>query len=111
MSIPPEIELEVRSDPTHHIDFDLNGAASKLLGFSAVLFGWAMRNMSSSTLATADMYDGDDSSGKPTIPLALAANGFDVRWFGPNGVWFKNAVYLNVTAQEIKGTLFYRHIR
>lgn len=109
MSIAPEFELEVTQDPAHYIAFDLNGAGKALASFSVVVFGWAIRNMSASTLATADLYDGADTSGTLLLPWALASNAFDVKWFGPNGVWFKNGLYVNVTAQEIKGSIFYRH--
>lgn len=106
-----EFELEVRSDPAHWVNFDLNGVGKMLLGFSVVLLGWGIRNLSSSTLATLDIYDGADTSGVVVFPITLQSNESSREWFYPGGVLFKNAVYVNVTAQEVKGSLLYRHIR
>lgn len=106
-----EFELEVREDPAHWVNFDLNGVGSKLLGFSVRLVGWSIRNMSSTTLATLDIYDGADTSGAVVFPITLQSNESSREWFYPGGVLMKNAVYVNVTAQEVKGSLLYRHVR
>lgn len=102
------VEVELYGRPVHHAEFDLSSAGQLLFGFSCDLIGWSIRNMSASTLATLDIYDGADTSGKVTVPLALAANTTDTKWFGDSGIRFKNAVYVNVTAQECKGSLWFR---
>lgn len=111
MSVGSEFELEVFTDPAHHVYFDLNGAGSVVLGMSVVLHGWSIRNVSGTTLAQLDIYDGADTSGGHAIfPINLAANETS-REFFERGVLLKNGVYVNVTAQEVKGALFYRHHR
>lgn len=106
-----EFELEVRSDPVHYVTFDLNGAGTPLLAFSVVLYGWALRNVSGSTLATLDIYDNNSVAGIPVFPINLAANETSREWFGDRGLMFLNGLYVNVTAQEVKGSIFYRHHR
>jgi hypothetical protein len=103
------VEVELYSRHVDHTEFDLTGAGAVVVGFAADLMGWTIRNMSGSTLATLDIYDGPDTSGKVVVPLALAANTTDTKWFGDAGVRFRNAVYLNVTAQEAKGSIWFRH--
>jgi hypothetical protein len=103
-----QVEVELYGRPVHHAEFDLTSAGTLLAGFSVDVVGWSIRNMSASTLATLDVYDGPDATGKPTVPLAVAANTTDTKWFGDAGVRFKNAVYVNVTAQECKGSIWFR---
>jgi hypothetical protein len=103
------VDLEVSEQPAHWVAFDLNGAGKLVCGFSVIMLGWSLRNQSSSTLAALDIYDGADTSGQSVFPLNLAANEASVMWLGPNGVWFKNALYVNVTAQEVKGSILFRH--
>ena len=106
-----EIDLEVHEEPAHWVNFDLNGTGKTVLGFSVKLLGWSIRNLSSTTLATLDIYDGTDTSGAVVFPITLQSNESSREWFWPGGVLLKNSVYVNVTAQEVKGALFYRHIR
>jgi hypothetical protein len=107
----PELELEVISEPAWPITFDLNGAGLMLANYAVVLFGWAVRNVSSGTEAKFDIYDGTDASGVPVFPVNLAGNETNREWFGPNGVRFRNGVYVNVTAQEVKGSVIVRRHR
>lgn len=91
--------------------FDLNGTGVVLLGFACDIFGWQLRNPSGSTAAVMDIYDGGDASGTVALPFNLPSNGNTEAWFGPNGIRFENGVYANVTAGEVKGSIFYRHVR
>lgn len=111
MTIPTGFEVPVVERKVHYRAFDLNGAAMQLLGFSADIFGWALENPSGSVAASIDLYDSADGSGTVVFPIKLATNGVDTRWFGPNGVRFENALYANVTAGEVKGSVFFRHVR
>lgn len=109
MVFPQEIELEVTEDPAHHYQFDLNGAGLAVITFSVRFLGWSIKNASSTTLASLDIYDGTDTTGKPVFPINLAANETSRENFTGRGIWFKNAVYINVTAQHVTGSIFYRH--
>jgi hypothetical protein len=102
------VEVELYSRHVDHVEFDLTGVGKVVAGFSVDLLGWSIRNMSASTVATLDIYDGADTSGSVVVPLVLAANLTDTKWFGDAGVRFRNAVYLNATAQETKGTIWFR---
>jgi hypothetical protein len=97
--------------PINHVNFDLTGAGALVLGFSCYFLGWTLRNQSASTVATADLYDGADASGIVTFPLSIAAASHSHIWFGPEGVWLENGLYVNVGAQEVKGSVFFRHMR
>jgi len=103
-----EFELEVREDPAHYIYFDLNATGKMLTNFAVVMCGWSIRNISSTTLATLDVYDGTDATGNPLFPINLSANETSREWFLPGGVLMLDGVYVNVTAQEVKGSIFYR---
>lgn len=102
------VEVELYSRHVQKTPFDLNGAGKVACGFAADLMGWSMRNLSSSTLATIDIYDGPDTSGTPIMCVNLAASTSSNPWFGDAGIRFDNAIYINVTAQEVKGSLFFR---
>lgn len=101
-------ELEVREDPAEYITFDLSGAGRALASFGLTVYGWSLRNVSTTTEAFLDIYDGTDASGIVIFPVNLAGNETSREWFN-RGVDFKNGLYVNVTAQEVKGSLFYRH--
>jgi len=103
-----ELDLDVIDEPADHIEFDLNGTGKAITNFAIILYGWSMYNVSTTTLATVNVYDGTDTSGSIVFPINLAANQSGRDWFGPGGIWFRNGLYLNVTAQEIKGSVFYR---
>lgn len=107
----PELELETYEEPAHYIAFDLNGNGKMLANFGLRLCGWSVRNLSSTTLATFDVYDGTDSSGTAIFPVSLAANESSREWFYPGGILMANGLYVNVTAQEVKGAVFYRRHR
>lgn len=105
-----EVDLEIHPPPAHHRYFDLT-AGSLELGFSVILLGYAFKNPSSSVTAACDLYDSPDGTGVPIIPLTFAASeSIGDNWM-PNGILFKNAVYVNVTAGEVRGGLFFRHYR
>jgi hypothetical protein len=106
-----EVELEVEEPHVRYRAFDLNATTLQLLGFSVNLFGWSVRNPSGSVAAVMDIYDGADGTGVPVFTINLANSASDTKWFGPNGVRLNNALFANVTAGEVKGSLFYRHIR
>ena|ERR1700749_1208473 len=106
-----EVELEVKEDHASYRSFDLSGTGALLIGFGSDIYGWSFKNMSTSTAADIDLYDGPDASGIAAIPVQIPASQTDTKWFGPNGVRFKNGVYANVTTGEVKGSLFYRHVR
>jgi hypothetical protein len=98
----------------HHVryrQFDLTTSSLLLLGFAVDIYGWSLKNVSTSTAADVDLYDGNDTSGVAAIPLQIPSSTTDTKWFGPNGVRFHNAVFANVTTGEVKGSIFYRHVR
>jgi len=103
-----EFELETREDPVFYETFDLNGNGKMLANFSVLFCGWSLRNLSASTLATLDIYDGTDASGTSIFPVTLQSNESSREWFYPGGVLFKNGIYVNVTAQEVKGAVLFR---
>jgi hypothetical protein len=107
----PFFEIPVVDEPAHYVTFDLNGAGKVLAGFSVRVFGFAIKNPSGSTAAALDLYDGTDTTGIVVIPVVLASSDSAADWYGPNGVWFKNGLYANVTAGEAKGSIFLRHVR
>jgi hypothetical protein len=107
----PLIELEVTEHHARYRYFDLTTSALLLLGFSVDVYGWSLKNPSTSTAADIDLYDTPDGTGVPALPIQIPSSTTDTKWFGPNGVRFHNALYANVTTGEVKGSIFYRHVR
>ena len=106
----PELDIEVREEPAHPVYFDLNGAGTAVFSFAVIVYGWSIRNVSTTTEANLDVYDGTDTTGHIIFPVNLAGNETSREWFN-RGVEFKNGLYLNVTAQEVKGSIFFRKHR
>ena len=106
-----QVELEVTEHHVRYRYFDLSTTSLLLLGFSVDIYGWSLKNVSTSTAADIDLYDGTDTSGVPALPIQIPSSSTDTKWFGPNGVRFHNAVFANVTTGEVKGSIFYRHVR
>jgi hypothetical protein len=113
VSLPQRIEVdfEVEEHHSNYRTFDLSSAAAQLLGFACDLYGWTLKNPSGSTAAVIDLYDSPDGTGTPVFPLTIPTSATLEAWFGPNGVRLNNALYANVTAGEVKGSVFYRHVR
>ena len=111
MSLPDNFEVPVTEHHAVYRTFDLNGTTLQLLGFSADIYGWSLENPSGSVAAAIDFYDSPDGTGPVVFPIKLASGIIDVKWFGPNGVRFNNALFANVTAGEVKGSVFYKHVR
>lgn len=106
----PELDIEVREEPAEYVYFDLNGAGAAVVQFALIVYGWSMRNVSATTEATLDAYDGTDATGKIVFPVNLSGNETNREWFN-RGVLMRNGLYVNVTAQEVKGSIFYRRHR
>lgn len=111
MSTPAELDIEIRAEPCHYVAFDQAGTATALTQFATIVYGWVLANPSGSVAATMNVYDSADGSGTIVMPFSLASSESISDWYGPNGVLFRNAVYANVTAGEVKGCLLFRHVR
>lgn len=108
----PELDVELVEveEPAHYVTFDLNATGKILFNFAVVVYGWSMRNVSATTEATLDVYDGTDTTGNVIFPVNLAGNETNREWFN-RGVRLESGLYVNVTAQEVKGSVFYRRHR
>lgn len=105
------LDIEVHEDPAHHYEWTLNSSSITVLGFSVILLGWAATETSGSAAATVNVYDATDHVGLIVLPIKLASGESAEAWYGDRGVWFKNAVHINVTSGQAQGTIFYRHYR
>ena len=106
-----EFALEVTTDPAHYGTWSLSAAGRIITGFSVRLLGWAATETSGSAAATVNVYDGTDTTGLIVLPIRLAQSEAGESWYGPNGIWFKNGVYINVASGQAQGAIFYRHVR
>jgi hypothetical protein len=106
-----EFEVPVVEHHVRYRYFDVSSSSLLLVGFAVDVYGWSLKNVSTSTAADIDLYDGTDTSGVAALPIQIPASTTDTKWFGPNGVRFHNAVFANVTTGEVEGSLFYRHVR
>ena len=105
------VELAVYLDPARHVSWTLSGAGKVVAGFSVRLMGWTITETSGSAGCTVNIYDGPDTSGEIVLPIKLASGGSSTDWFGPNGILFKNAVFVNLASGQAQGSIFYNHIR
>lgn len=105
------IDVEVRTDPAHHYVFGTITTGTLLLGFSVILYGYAITESTGSASAAVDLYDATDHAGTRVLPVRVASGESAESWYGAQGIWFKNGVYANVTSGSITGAVFYRHHR
>lgn len=105
------LDIEVHEDPAELYVLQSLAAGKLVAAFSSRFFGWCLQNTSSSTLASLNIYDGADTNGRLIFPINLAANEVSVVSFGSHGLHFKNGIYVNVTAQTVQGSIFYRRIK
>jgi hypothetical protein len=106
-----EVELAVFLAPAHHTEFALNAAGKTVAGFSVRLMGWTAAETSGSAACEIDLYDGVDTTGSIVVPIKLASGQSSTDWYGPNGTLFKNGVFVNLSAGQAKGSIFFNHVR
>lgn len=104
-----DFNLEVREDPAHHVDFSARSTGLAIVGFSVILFGWALAETTGSAAAAVDIYDAPAATGIASFPVKLASGEFATAWFSGQGILFLNGVYLNPTSGSVAGSVFYRH--
>lgn len=80
-------------------------AALGPVGGHVILFGFAVAETSGTTTATVNLYDGTDNTGLRAVPISLIANESTSEFFGPQGVHFRNGIYV-VTTGSVVGSLF-----
>jgi hypothetical protein len=107
----PAAPVEVREEAAHKVTWQLNATALTVIRFAVVLLGWTATETSGTATAAIDVYDEDGHTGKVILPVRLAAGESAESWYGPDGIWWGNAVHLNVTAGQAEGAIFYRHLR
>lgn len=106
-----EIDLEVHSDPAHHIEWTLTSGSRQVLGFAVRLMGWTAAETSGSASCTINVYDGADTNGPIVLPIKMASGQSSTDWFGPNGIMFRNAVTISMASGQAQGSVFYTHHR
>jgi hypothetical protein len=97
--------------PADYLQFDQTVSAAGPISFPVKVMGWAIRNPSSTALAEVDFFDGTDASGTVVIPVTLDWNESSRETWCPNGIRFKNGLFINVTAGEVRGSVFWLPLR
>lgn len=105
------VELEVYLKPAHHTDWTLNASGKIVAGFSVRLMGWSAAETSGGAACTINIYDGVDTTGTITMPIKLASGQSSTDWYGPNGILFKNGVYVNLASGQAAGSIYFVHVR
>ena len=98
---------ELAYPPARHSQFDLSSASQQLGVFPVLFMGWSFKNASSSATATLTIYDATGAGGAGEFPVQLAADESSREWFGPMGVLFQSGIFVDVTAGQVKGSVFY----
>lgn len=106
-----EVELEIRDRPVRHVEWSLTSASVTVCGFSVALLGWTATELAANTTTSVNIYDASDHVGVAVIPIRLAANESGESWYGPEGIWFKNGVHINLPSGQAQGSIFFRHLR
>lgn len=105
------VEVEIEEHHARWVHFNQTGTAALILGFAFDMKGFTFANPSSSTVAQIDLYDNPDGSGTPAISVVIPVSTTYSPQLAEGGVRFNNALYANVTAGQVKGSVYYRHIR
>lgn len=105
------IELAVYLDPSRHAEWTLTSGGKIVTGFSVRLMGWTAAETSGSAGCTINVYDGTDTSGSIVLPIKLASGQSSTDWYGPNGILFKNGVYVSMGSGASEGSVFFNHVR
>lgn len=70
------------------------------------LMGWALKESTGNAVAAFELYDGADTTGQSLAPVTLTANESIRDWFGATGIICERGLFINVTADSMRGTLF-----
>lgn len=78
-----------------------------MTGFGVRLMGWSAAETSGSAGCTINIYDGTDTTGPIVMPIKLASGQSSTDWYGPNGIAFRNAVYLSLASGQAAGSIYF----
>ena len=110
MSIHTEILQSSSYDLNAAVTADVDAAIAAATGLR--LMGYAIReNAGSAAVATVRIVHGAvAATGDAVIPIELAANGSETKWFGDTGIAFPNGISIEHIAGSVECTLFYKVI-
>lgn len=111
MSIFAELGSAADSDVNAGISADVEPAVvAPSSNRTLRLVGYACREVAGSpAVASFNIVNGATvSGGTALIPVELAANGSECKWFGPEGIRFNSGISIEVVAGTVDVTLFYK---
>lgn len=73
------------------------------------LYGWSIaENAGSPAVATVSIYRGAAATAANKIAtIELAANGSDSEWFGPQGIYCRDGIFVEVVAGSVEVMVYY----
>lgn len=87
--------------------FTLSGVSEQAVSGAAIFMGLDVNDDDSGNVHI-HIYNGTDTTGN-LIAGAVPANGdHDSHWFGPNGIYCPDGIYIEVDAGTPSGSIFYR---
>jgi hypothetical protein len=112
MSIFAQLSGGASYDLNAGITADVEPAVAAVSGKRLVLVGYSCRESAGSpAVAALNIVNGAAvSGGDAIIPIELAANGSEMKWFGPEGIATPDGLSIEVVAGTVDITLFYKQL-
>lgn len=84
------------------------GTTHALTGLAGLLMGWCIRENTGSATASANLYDGGDSSETILAAISLPAGGLTVATFFPDGIDVLSGLFFSAVSGQMRGVVYYR---
>lgn len=88
--------------------YNLATASTLVIGGRGRLLGYSLyENAGSPAVAAVSLLDGTSSGGQFLARCGLTASGVDTKWFGPQGIAFRQGLYIGAFTGSLTGNLYF----
>jgi hypothetical protein len=108
MSIFAQLSGPAKADVNAAVAADVEPAIAAATGLRLVGYSCRESDGTPAVAAFNIIHGATVSGGDALIPVELAANGSDLKWFGPEGIAFPNGISIEHLAGTFDVTLFYK---
>lgn len=90
------------------VSFPATTTTQKLLGGPCLIMGWWLLETTGSAAATAELFDGQDTTGQSAVVISLSSGQSTRDWNSPDGIICYRGVFLNVISGSVRGGVWLR---
>lgn len=76
------------------------------IGGRVKLFGYSLQESTGTSPAQVNLYDSTAASGWIAVPIPLTAGQGAEDWFGPQGLTFRNGLFIAIASGSVLGSIF-----